>query len=501
MIEFLLNGKVIRSEASPGEVVLDVVRRDVGLKGTKEGCREGDCGACMVLLGTPGERGVEYYAINSCLLPVGTVAGKHVVSIEGLNGPGLTPVQQAIVDEGATQCGFCTPGFVIALTGFLLGDMPLDPDSGYTAVSGNMCRCTGYLSIRRVVKKLCAAFAGTGNSPAARLEAMISSGVVPAYFETVPRLLAGMSGETPVCGVAGPPGDALPRQELDAGSSPPPEMDDTGGQADPGNAILIAGGTDLIVQRPEEVSEARLVLLERREDLRGIRIEAKDCWIGAATPVEEITRSEMLQELFPGTDPHIELISSVAIRHRATVGGNLVNASPIGDMAILLLALNVDVILCAGEQRRSVPLKEFFTGYKQLNREPDELVEAVRFKRPSGGSLFNFEKVSRRKHLDIASVNSAMMITVEHDVVRDVHMSAGGVAPIPFYLASAAESLRGQTLSAESIRRAADEACSAIAPISDVRGSGEYKRVLLGRLVRAHFIELFPGRFGEELLS
>jgi len=468
VIEFLLNDNAVRVDASPGEVVLDILRRDLGLKGTKEGCREGDCGACMVLLGTPRADAVEYYAINSCLLPVGTVAGKHIVTIEGLNGRGLTPVQQAIVDEGATQCGFCTPGLVIALTGFLLGDTPLDAEAGFTAVSGNMCRCTGYLAIRRVIEKLCAVFAGAGTAPSDRLETMISSHVVPAYFRTVPERLAEM---------------------MDEGETP-------GGD----EAILVAGGTDLIVQRPEEVAEAQLVLLERREDLRGIRIENEDRWIGAATPVEEITRSRMLQELFPGTDPHIELISSVAIRHRATVGGNLVNASPIGDMAILLLALNAEVILCAEGKRRCLPLKEFFTGYKQLNRRPGELVEAIRFARPPRGSLFNFEKVSRRKHLDIASVNSAMMICVEDDTVRDVHMSAGGVAPVPFYLASACERLRGNRLSPESIRQAADEACAAVSPISDVRGAAEYKRLLLGRLVRAHFIELFQDRFGEELL-
>ena len=139
-------------------MLLDVLRGDLGLTGTKDGCREGDCGACLVLLGIPQFDGIHYQTANSCLLPLGDVAGRHIVTIEGLNQPNLGPIQQALLDEGAIQCGFCTPGLVIALTGFLLSGVPLSADNGIVALGGNICRCTGYVAIRRAIACLCKQF-------------------------------------------------------------------------------------------------------------------------------------------------------------------------------------------------------------------------------------------------------------------------------------------------------------------------------------------------------
>jgi xanthine dehydrogenase small subunit len=181
------------------------------------------------------------------------------------------------------------------------------------------------------------------------------------------------------------------------------------------------------------------------------------------------------------------LISSVSIRNRATLGGNIVNASPIGDLSIIFLALNSTIILEKNNQTREVLLRDFFKGYKQLDLLPGEIVHSLHFPIPHDQSRFNFEKVSRRTHLDIASVNTAMLIQIENNVVREIHLSAGGVAPVPLYLKNASAYLKGKTLSPEYIDETIGIAANEITPISDVRGSASYKKLLLKQLIISHF--------------
>jgi xanthine dehydrogenase small subunit len=436
MISFLLNRDVVETGLPAGTVLLDFLRRQRGLTGTKEGCREGDCGACLVLLGEPRGGEILYRPVNSCLLPLGDASGRHVVTIEGLNAEALTPVQAAFVEEGASQCGFCTPGFIIALTGFLLSSPRWDVDTALDALAGNICRCTGYMSIRRAVERVLAAL---GTMPDRRLPRLVAQSWIPAYFLDAPGLLP----------AAAPCSGGVP----------------------------VAGGTDLFVQRPEALAHAELNLLSRREGLHGITVADGRCRLGAATPIADLEDAPP----FPELAAVFRLIASRPIRHRATVGGNLVNASPIGDLAVLLLALNAAVIL----PDREVPLRDFYAGYKQLNKRADELVLAVSFPIPGAGAVFNFEKASRRVHLDIASVNTAMLAEVRDGRVAVACISAGGVAPIPLYLARTSEALVSG-----GARAALDAAMTEISPISDVRGSAEYKRRLLRRLLTAHFERL-----------
>jgi xanthine dehydrogenase small subunit len=185
----------------------------------------------------------------------------------------------------------------------------------------------------------------------------------------------------------------------------------------------------------------------------------------------------------------LKLVASRPIRHRATIGGNLVNASPIGDLSILLLALDAELDLETGEV---VPLRAFFLGYKKLNKRPEDLVTHVSFQVPPAGACVSFEKVSRREHLDIASVNSAMLAVRRDGHLRSVHLSAGGVAPIPLYLSHASQQLAGAPLTATYLRAALDAASAEISPISDVRGSADYKRGLLRQLLITHFLKLAP---------
>lgn len=475
MTRFMLNDRETSSDAPPGRVVLDVIRSGHGLTGTKEGCREGDCGACMILLGRIEQGRLRYRPVNSCLLPLGELAGAHVVTMEGLNRTLLTRLQQAFVDEHATQCGFCTPGFLVSLTGYFLTAKVLDFDVAVNAVAGNICRCTGYHAIRRAIADVCRsldanAFAVTAEDTLARIRWLVAQGILPEHFTRGAERLQ-------------------PQPSAASATVPAP------------GAIRVAGGTDLLVQRAEAVEQAPLDLVSGNASLAGIRLEAGRWTIGAGTTTQDLMDHECLRAAVPGWRGFLQLVSSLPIRHRATVGGNLVNASPIGDLSILLLALEADV-RCRGVAGadRVLPLHQFFLGYKQLALGAGELVVELSFAAPTPGTRFHFEKVSRRRHLDIASVNSAARVRVGDGVIQRATISAGGVAPIPLVLGRASASLVGQPLTAETVRAAAEIAASEVTPISDVRGSAEYKRCLLKRLVFAHFIEMFPQAIRAEAL-
>jgi xanthine dehydrogenase small subunit len=508
-IRFICNNREVETEKPAGMTVLDFLRRDLRLTGTKEGCREGDCGACTVLVGklSETEDRIIYRAVNSCLLPLSHIDGKHIVTIEGINPdtgegpspnlPPLNPIQKMFVQENASQCGFCTPGFILSLTWFFLESPKITVEKAFEAVAGNICRCTGYESIKRAIRKLVDRYAETLPTPhaglvSARTGILIDAGIIPPYFAGVPERLTGIagvkqSGAEPALG----PGRQV-KQEA---------------------AVIIAGGTDLYVQKPEYLEEHPVMLLSSQPTLSGIEFRDGECRIGAGTPVETLKQSCELTGIIPELDHFLNLVASAQIRRQATVGGNIINASPIGDLSIIFLALGGECVLgpdtatgassrVGSDERgdgRRVFLKDFFKGYKQLDLRGEEILESVVFPVPSVSSFFNFEKVSRRTHLDIASVNSAVLLTLEGDEIEapelriaEASLSAGGVAPVPLYLAETSRYLRGKPITAEVVKEAADRAEGEISPIDDIRGSAEYKRLLLRRLIYAHFIKLFP---------
>ena len=198
-----------------------------------------------------------------------------------------------------------------------------------------------------------------------------------------------------------------------------------------------------------------------------------------------------MQEYFPGLKQYIKLVSSTPIRNIATVAGNFINASPIGDLTIFFLALNATVVLNDGNKARELLLRKLYKGYKTLDKEPDEYIEKIWFVLPDKNTRFHFEKVSKRTCLDIASVNSAISIRIDGVKIAEVYLSAGGVGPVPLFLEKAAEFLKGKTVNEETIQQAIEILQTEISPISDVRGSEAYKRLLLGQLIKAHFKELF----------
>lgn len=458
MIEFLLNNQTMRTHAPAGSTLLDFIRYHQHLTGTKCGCREGDCGACTVLVGALAGEQVSYRAMTSCLLPLANVQGKHVVTIEGVNPPdsALTPVQAALVAENGTQCGFCTVGFVMSMTAYCLDDRQPGEASARAAIDGNICRCTGYKSIERAAQRLNALLGTRAGQQA--LPFAVQQGVVPAYFKAVAARLGALQPSV------------LPQSASDG--------------------LWVGGGTDLYVQRAEAMEDtpARYV----RVGDTPIRETENTIVIDAGATVTDWQESPVLNALFPRLQQHLKLVSSTPIRNMATVGGNLANASPIGDLSIWLLALDAQLCLRGETDARWLPLRDFYLGYKTLNKTPEERIEAIQFARPTGDFYFNFEKVCKRTHLDIASVNTALSFQVSEERIVAAHLAAGGVAPIPLYLGRTTAFLQGKNLGAwpDWLPEAQDLLLSEVAPISDVRGSADYKRLLLKQLFHAHLKEI-----------
>lgn len=472
MISFILNNENITTDQPPGSTVLDFVRYHKDLKGTKIGCREGDCGACTILVGELINDNVRYRSMTSCLMPLANASGKHIVTIEGINPEdgSLTSVQQAMVDESGTQCGFCTVGFVMSLTGACLEGSVADKEKAVSAIDGNICRCTGYKSIERAAARLFEqpALAGGTNARTTRR-------IVPEYFETIAGRLSRGVHQASIA---------------DAGSCRPLTQ-----------AVLTGGGTDLYVQRPEVMTDAASTPLLYDDTLRGIHDTGEQIEIGASVTVTDLLESPVMNAIFPDLYKHLKLVSSTPIRNMATLAGNFVNASPIGDMTVWFLALDAEVELCSSPRvskgdTRTFALKDLYLGYKHLAKDPDEIMTKIRFKKSTGDFRFNFEKVCKRTYLDIATVNTAISLTVQPNAggtlaVQSAHIAAGGVAPIPLYLKRTSDFLRGCELNEETIAAANEIMQSEISPISDVRGTAEYKRLLLRQLFKAHFVEMF----------
>lgn len=459
-IKFILNNREIQTNADPKMSALKFLREKEDLKSVKLGCGEGECGACTVLLGELRNGEVRYKNVASCILPLGDLESKHLVTLEGINQKELTPVQKVMVDEGAIQCGFCTPGFVMSMTGFFMSDEAKTNENVLSAIDGNICRCTGYFPIKRAAEKLVKFYGESGmeENPVGKL---IELSFLPSYFSTISKRLSMLS-----------------KREVS------PDISDRN--------VLVGGGTDLFVgdKIADETNEP--LFLSRIDGLDRIFSEENEIYLGAGATTEDIKNSKIIRNNIENIDGFFSLISSAIIRNRATLGGNIVNASPIGDLSVFFLALNSTLILTKNGLTREVNLKDFFKDYKIFDLGPGEIIKYVKFKKPGRNETINFEKVSRRRHLDIASCNSAIRIKFINDKVESCSISAGGVAPVPFFLREASSFITGEKPDEKNLIDMVEIAKREISPISDIRGSSDYKRNLLGRLIISHFVKIFP---------
>ncbi|HKH08240.1 MAG TPA: FAD binding domain-containing protein [Agromyces sp.] len=457
--------------------------RDTGLTGSKEGCAEGECGACAMLLATSDdEGGTVWTAVNACLVPAAALDGQEVVTAEGLGSPeAMHPVQAGLAEAGGSQCGYCTPGFACSMAAefYRAGRVPApaadagdadgtgDADAaagdhgpnGFDlhALSGNLCRCTGYRPIRD------AAYALGQPAPGDPLAERRSR---PAPEPRPTRLEA--DGERFVRPSSLDEALAVLRDEPDV--------------------TVVAGSTDWGVEVNLRGRRAPFTLaFEHLPELRTVAFGDAAIEIGAALPLSEIERRldgsvPLLAELFPQ-------FASPLIRNRATIGGNLGTASPIGDTAPALLALQARVVLVSTDGEREVELADFFTGYRQTLRRPDELVRAVRIPLPLA-QLSAFHKIAKRRFDDISSVAVGFALDLDDGVVSSARIGLGGVAATPLRARATEALLIGRAWNLETVRDAASVLGSEGSPMSDHRASAEYRSLMLNtallKLYRTH---------------
>jgi xanthine dehydrogenase small subunit len=445
----------------------DLVRYDLGLIGTKVVCAEGDCGSCSVLLGRSNGAEITYESVCSCIQFLYQLDCTHIITVEGLKYDGqLNPIQAAMVACQGTQCGFCTPGFVVSLCSmFDECDHAPTRQEVRSACIGNLCRCTGYESIIRA-----------------------GMSVDRAKVRSLKQLY---------------PPDAIARDLLERSRDevvveshdrkfckPVTVQRAVEFRAANPECTIIAGGTDIGVQINKCLRDPKVVLaLPGVDELR--RIEVKDNAIVAGTLASIAQLEAISRDVLPEYAAMLKYFGSNPIRNAGTIGGNIANGSPIGDTMPAMFVLDAEIELTGANGARRVNINEFYKGYRTTVAAPDELITRVFIPLPAPSEIFKLYKISRRKDLDISAFTAAIWIKRNGgEVIDDVRIAFGGVGPVILRLKQAETFLRGNALTAESVAEAARIARTEITPISDVRGSKEYRSQLGENILRKFYVEL-----------
>jgi xanthine dehydrogenase small subunit len=436
-VSFLLNGSsVTLTDPSPTTTLLDWLREERGLAGTKEGCNEGDCGACTVMV--TDAHGV--HPLNACILFLPQLAGKHVTTVEGLSAPDgtLHPAQDAMITHHGSQCGFCTPGFVMSMaTAHVNGDTDHD-----TSLAGNLCRCTGYAPIIRAAQAA-------------------EDADVPPHL---PRSGSHVITET-----------VKEQQSVSetADFHQPQSADELAVlYSDHPDATLIAGATDVGLWVTKQFRElGKVIFLSRCNDLRGIT-QSSDGWhIGAMTTIAEVERS--LAPHFPSLGKMLRRYGSAQVRAAATLGGNIANGSPIGDGSPAMIALGASVHLRCGDKRRQMLLEDFFVAYGKQDRHSGEFVEAITI--PAQTDSLQCYKLSKRFDQDISAVCGCLNIPNDGVTFGAVRLVFGGMAGTPARASNAEAAMKGQPVNLDTVEAAMAALAHDFSPMSDMRASADYR--------------------------
>lgn len=439
-VSFLLNGERVDVTASPTRTLLDWLREDRGLCGTKEGCNEGDCGACSVMV--TDETGAR--ALNACILFLPQLNGKAVRTVEGIAAPDGTmhPVQSAMVDHHGSQCGFCTPGFVVSMAvAHLNGRRDFDDQ-----LAGNLCRCTGYAPIVRAAE-------AAADAP------------VPDWIQDQPEGVVDQD----------PPYAPSELAELATWYAAHPD------------ATLIAGATDVGLWVTKQLRDLEdVAFLFNCKALREISETDKATRFGAA-----VTMTEVLDAITPHYPSYAEMIrryGSVQVRNAATIGGNIANGSPIGDNPPALIALGATLHLRQGDIERDIPLEDFFLSYGKQDRHPGELVTGVTV--PKGEDALRCYKLSKRFDQDISAVCGCFNVTMVDGVVTAARIAFGGMAGTPCRASTVEAALIGQPWTEATINAALPAFAKDYDPMSDMRASAAYRLEAATNMLRRYFAEM-----------
>ncbi|MGB1740394.1 MAG: xanthine dehydrogenase small subunit [Pseudomonadales bacterium] len=518
-MQVVVNGAVRTLVGEPEYTLLDALRLDLGLTGTKEGCRSGDCGACTVLIRESGQ--LPFYPVNSCILPVGQLEGQEVLTVEGLAQDGeLHPIQGAMVDHHGSQCGFCTPGFVMALAGWLehqkIKDVEDQPATQaiQEAIAGNLCRCTGYRPILEAAR-------------AALLKPLPVLGVgatagQDALSDPTNRSLAELGLERNQRGQMNPGEQAPQAADLEQSSEIATASQTLGDSAqdrvaafrvglDPNgggarafyapedlaslhlilsalpDAVLIAGGTDLMLAMTQSGGAlGDVVSLSKVQAIQSIELNEDSGVIGAGATYSDLMDSARIA--WPELHRFLSRLGSPQIRNRGTVGGNLGTASPIGDMLPILLAMDAMVVISSAKGvTRQLSIGDFIRGYRKTALNQSDYIREVRIQGLQ--DFHRYYKVSKRQEDDISSVSVAVRVQTQGQCIRDVSVAVGGVADRALRLADIESAFIGKSLTEASTLDISALVGEVISPISDVRASAAYRTAVTARLIQRAMIE------------
>ena len=452
---------------APTLTLLEFLREELGRTGTKEGCAEGDCGACTVVIGELDAGKVTYRAINSCIRFLPTLDGKEIVTVENLKAPDgkLHPVQQALVDWHASQCGFCTPGFVMSLFGLYLNEAAPQRDDVVRALSGNLCRCTGY---RPIIDAGCR-MSGYAD-PVIWSRAHSRD---PNRYEALQAIAA----------------NATVSHDGGAGYRAPVSIGEFAllYEAHP-QALLLAGGTDIGLWVTKQLRDLPMLIYTGNvAELRNVRESGNALEIGAAVSLTDayaaiVARYPMLSEL-------ADRFGSPPVRNSGTFGGNVANGSPIGDSMPFLLALGATVKLRRGGGEREMPLEDFYLGYQKKALQPGEFVEAVRVPLSPAGRRFASYKISKRFDQDISALCGAYAFDLEDGRIAKARIAYGGMAEVPRRATRTEAALAGQPWSHATMEAALPALALDYAPLSDMRAGAEYRMTVAQNLLLRFFAE------------
>lgn len=466
-IRFLLNGRdVALSDVGADDTLLDFLRLDQRLTGSKEGCAEGDCGACTVMVGRLTPKGLRYETVNACIRFLASLDGCHVVTIEYLGGPDgrLSPVQKAMVDHHGSQCGFCTPGIVMSLYALWMAHEQPTVAQVESALQGNLCRCTGYAPIIRAAQVV----TDYGTASAEHLATERDS--------VTARLTAMRDGR---------------RVEVSKGDSRailPADVDDLAAvlKAAP-EATIVAGSTDVglwVTKFLKRISPA--VFIGQLDGLKEITVTEEAVTFGAGVTYSEA--QDVIAQHYPHLVDYWDRIAGWQVRNMGTIGGNIANGSPIGDTPPVLIALGASITLRKGDARRQLPLEAFFLDYGKQDRVEGEFVESISIPRLAGGYHAAY-KISKRREEDISSVAVGMQVTVEAGMITAARLAFGGMAGVPARAAAAEAALLGQPWSEASLLAAAEKLPEDFQPLSDMRATADYRMKVAQNLFRRFWLE------------
>ena len=472
-IRFLRRGQVVElSSIPPTLTLLDYLRLDEKSKGTKEGCNEGDCGACTVALGSLEDGRVVYEPVNACILLLGQIDGKELVTVDDLATNGkLHPVQKAFVDNHASQCGFCTPGFVMSLfTLYHAGKKPTRQEI-VDHIAGNLCRCTGYRPIVDAAVKSCTgkpadAWAGTAKETVQQLAALnVSEDVFVGSTSTFFAAPATSESLAKLC-------------------------------AEHPDATIVAGATDVGLWVTKQLRTLpKVIYVGRAKGLEVIVDKGTHISIGASATYSDA--ESHLASIDPDIGEVIRRLGAKQVRASGTVGGNIANGSPIGDSPPMLIALGARLYLRHGESERSLPLEDFFVAYGKQDRAAGELVWRVDVPKLKANEAFRAYKLTKRFDQDISAVMSAFKFTLEGRTIVSARIAFGGMAATPKRAAKTEAALRDVSLDApKDWERAIAEMAEDYQPIGDMRASAEYRLVTARAFLRKALMEVALGNSG-----